>query len=148
MQMQESRAPSEQTEVASQTGLLRFLNGYQSVLFRRPSQNIDGSMKSPMAASGSSTPSNAEAKLTQVVATQATARQQYPLSMVLVIGLISFLIGSLLRSLLTPADFIYLSKDLSELQNDSKGWREIKRLVEVKQIFGGWDLLIGVVRRH
>jgi len=69
----------------------------------------------------------------------------YPLSTVLIIALISFLFGSLLRSLLTPADFIYVAQDLSELE---AGWREIKRIVEFKYAVGGWDFLIGVVRRH
>ena len=72
----------------------------------------------------------------------------YPLSTVLIIGLISFLFGSLLRSLLTPADFIYISEDLSELDDGHGGWREIKRLVEFKYAIGGWDFLIGIVRRH
>jgi hypothetical protein len=73
---------------------------------------------------------------------------RYPLSTVLIIGLISFLIGSLLRSLLTPADFIYITRDLSEVEGGSGGWREIKRLVELKYAIGGWDLFIGIVRRH
>ncbi|KAH8093251.1 hypothetical protein BXZ70DRAFT_949630 [Cristinia sonorae] len=74
-----------------------------------------------------------------------TGRQMYPLSMLIMAALIGFLLGSLLRSLISPADFIYVSTDLKELE---AGWREIKRLVEVKYIVGGWDFQIAVVRRH
>jgi hypothetical protein len=28
------------------------------------------------------------------------------------------------------------------------GWREIRRLVEVKYLVGGWDFQVAVVRRH
>lgn len=75
---------------------------------------------------------------------------QYPLSTVVVIGLIAFLIGSLLRSLLSPADFIYVVTDLGEAEEakNINGWREIRRLLEVKYIVGGWDFQIAVVRRH
>lgn len=71
----------------------------------------------------------------------------YPLSVVLVVALIAFLMGSLLRSLLSPADFIYLVTDPKDV-GDQKGWREIRRLVEIKYIMGGWDFQIAVVRRH
>ena len=30
----------------------------------------------------------------------------------------------------------------------ASGWREIKRLLEVKYIVGGWDFQVAVVRRH
>jgi hypothetical protein len=72
----------------------------------------------------------------------------YPLSTIIVVALIAFLIGSLLRSLLSPADFIYVVTDLQEAEDASTGWREIKRLLEVKYIMGGWDFQIAVVRRH
>jgi hypothetical protein len=65
------------------------------------------------------------------------------------VALIAFLIGSLLRSMLSPADFVYVVADLSEVSGDmSSGWREIKRLVEVKYIVGGWDFQVALVRRH
>lgn len=80
--------------------------------------------------------------------TDAANTRLYPLSTVLIISLISFLIGSLLRSLLTPADFVYISQDLNELEGGRGGWREIRRLVEFKYAVGGWDFLIGIVRRH
>jgi hypothetical protein len=75
-------------------------------------------------------------------------RSMYPLRVVVVVALIAFLVGSLLRSLLSPADFIYLVTDVQELEQIESGWREIRRLVEVKYIIGGWDLQLAVVKRH
>ena len=72
----------------------------------------------------------------------------YPLSTVVIVALIAFLVGSLLRSLLSPADFIYVVTDEKEIGDVSAGWREIKRLLEVKYVVGGWDFQIAVVRRH
>ena len=72
----------------------------------------------------------------------------FPLSSVLVIALIAFLMGSLLRSLISPADFIYVATDVGEAEGLRAGWREVKRLLEVKYIVGGWDFQIAVVRRH
>ena len=74
--------------------------------------------------------------------------KRFTLWAVIIIGLISFLIGSLLRSLISPADFIYVVRDLGEAGEMRGGWREVKRLVEVKYIVGGWDFQIAVVRRH
>lgn len=78
------------------------------------------------------------------------ARRLYPMSTVLVVALIAFLIGSLLRSLLSPADFIYVVTDLQEAEeaNIVSGWREIRRLVEIKYAIGGWDFQVAAVRRH
>jgi hypothetical protein len=78
----------------------------------------------------------------------AMGTRRFTLWAVIVIGLISFLIGSLLRSLISPADFIYVVPDLGEAGEMAGGWREVKRLVEVKYIVGGWDFQIAVVRRH
>ena len=72
----------------------------------------------------------------------------YPLSTVVIVALIAFLVGSLLRSLLSPADFIYVVADEKEVGDVSTGWREIKRLLEVKYVVGGWDFQVAVVRRH
>jgi len=71
----------------------------------------------------------------------------YSLWALLVVALISFLLGSLLRSLLSPADFIYMSDNSARAEAQAGGWREVKRLVEVKYILGGWDFVIAVVRR-
>lgn len=79
--------------------------------------------------------------------------RQYPLSTVIIVALIAFLIGSLLRSLLSPADFIYVVSNVQEAEEANKvtaggGWREIRRLLEIKYILGGWDFQVAAVRRH
>lgn len=71
----------------------------------------------------------------------------YPLSTLVIIALIAFLIGSLFRSLLSPADFIYVVRELGE-DEEAKDWREIRRLIEVKYIAWGYDVCIMLVRRH
>jgi hypothetical protein len=70
------------------------------------------------------------------------------MSTVLIIALIAFLIGSLFRSLLSPADFIYVVRELGE-DGEAKDWRlrEIRRLIEVKYIAWGYDVHIALVRR-
>lgn len=107
--------------------------------------------------SGESGP--ARMKRTKSMAATATTTQPrphangYPLSTLIVVALIAFLMGSLLRSLISPADFIYVMPD-SELsagmggEEGGAGWREIRRLVEVKYLVGGWDFQVAVVRRH
>ena len=72
----------------------------------------------------------------------------YPMPTVIIVAVISFLIGSLLRSLLSPAEFV------AEMPSGGEGtgqggyeWREIKRLVEIKYLVGGWDFVVAVVRR-
>ncbi|KAJ7460736.1 hypothetical protein FB451DRAFT_1270154 [Mycena latifolia] len=79
--------------------------------------------------------------------TRTGAAAVYPLSTVVIIALIAFLIGSLFRSLLSPADFIYVVRELGE-DGEAKGWREIRRLIEVKYIAWGYDVHIALVRRH
>lgn len=78
--------------------------------------------------------------------------RQYPLATLVIVALIAFLIGSLLRSLLSPADFIYVVTNMKEAEEANKvsggGWREIRRLLEIKYILGGWDFQIAAVRRH
>lgn len=87
-----------------------------------------------------------------VTATSAGASRalpSYPLSSVLVVAIIAFLLGSLLRSLLSPAEFVYVVRDARDAEDAGGGqWREIKRLLEVKYIAGGWDFQVAVVRRH
>lgn len=71
------------------------------------------------------------------------------LSTAIILALIAFLVGSLLRSLLSPADFIYVGADDGSAGNGiESGWREVRRLMEIKYIFGGWDFQVAVVRRH
>lgn len=146
----------------SNSGLFGFLNAYPNPLSlwtsspikevvpptpqsvsssRRSSQSIP---KLPGGLSRTETESISPTMTTHVVRMPTT----YPLSTVLIIALIAFLIGSLLRSLLSPADFIYVVTDLQDAEEGSAGWREIRRLLEVKYIVGGWDFQVAVVRRH
>jgi len=93
---------------------------------------------------------DAAAAFCSAPSTKLGAKGLYPLSTVLVAALIAFLVGSLLRSLLSPADFIYVVTDLREAEEADSvgGWREIRRLLEVKYVVGGWDFQVAVVRRH
>ena len=92
--------------------------------------------------------------------------RRFTLSTLIAVALIAFLLGSLLRSLLSPADFIYVVRDLKEAEGIvplnggggeergkmpnaiETGWREIRRLLEVKYLVGGWDFQVAVVRWH
>lgn len=82
----------------------------------------------------------------------------------LTVALLSFLLGSFLRSLVVPADFVYLPPEggapnagdgqtqWSELQrflelNHREHWREMKRLIEFRGPFGRWDVVLAVIRR-
>jgi hypothetical protein len=85
----------------------------------------------------------------------------FSLPTVLLVALVSFLLGSLVRSLLSPADFIAFlpvaeqGEEVSltigggggELVGMGRGGRELRRLVEIKGIWGGDDLMVGVVSR-
>lgn len=147
---QDSLRPSlddADTATVPTSSLLRFLNVYPSAFFRRGSRTIDFSNKS--SSPGSASPSQNDSTAPSLaVKIDVRETRLYPLSTVLIIGLISFLFGSLLRSLLTPADFVFISQDLNDLEDGRGHWREIKRLVEFKYAIGGWDFLIGIVRRH
>lgn len=103
----------------------------------------------PDGGSNSAPPSDAISGKAET-STTITMGRDYPLSTVILVGLIAFLIGSLLRSLLSPADFIYVVTDLGEAEtaNSVGGWREIRRLLELKYLVGGWDFQVAVVRRH
>lgn len=91
--------------------------------------------------------------------------KRFSLSALLIVALIAFLMGSLLRSLLSPADFVFLGQQTTDIgvaeaihgdkaaDPDSShlqvgAWRELRRLIELKYVFGGWDLQLAVVRRH
>ncbi|KAG8718152.1 hypothetical protein FRC09_013088 [Ceratobasidium sp. 395] len=68
----------------------------------------------------------------------------------IIVALIAFLVGSLLRSLISPADFIYMAPDSPNSPSmtlDASGWRQVKRLVEIKYAWWGWDFVVAVVRR-
>lgn len=74
--------------------------------------------------------------------------QRHSSATVIIVALIAFLVGSLLRSLISPADFIYMGTPKSpNEQLDADGWRQVKRLVEIKYGWWGWDFVVAVVRR-
>ncbi|KDQ61841.1 hypothetical protein JAAARDRAFT_31325 [Jaapia argillacea MUCL 33604] len=142
----------------SSTGFLSFLNAYPNPLLRftsGPSPRLPALPKMPSSSSlretrtlplGGLTDLDSHAASVDVV--HVPAARSYPLSAVIVVALIAFLVGSLLRSLISPADFIHVVTDFKEVDETTTGWREIKRLVEIKYLIGGWDFQIAVVRRH
>ncbi|KAB5592539.1 hypothetical protein CTheo_4006 [Ceratobasidium theobromae] len=74
--------------------------------------------------------------------------QRHSTATVLIVAIIAFLVGSLLRSLISPADFIYMGSTKSpNAHPDADGWRQVKRLVEIKYAWWGWDFVVAVVRR-
>ncbi|KAI0940840.1 hypothetical protein AcV7_003110 [Taiwanofungus camphoratus] len=145
------------------SSLLRFLNSYPNPLLRftaqsrRPSGNLTAdaveSSPSPSSlgvgeANNADVAKSASQRIGLISQSAVVASPTYPLSTVVIIALIAFLMGSFLRSLLSPADFIYVVTDRKEIDHARTGWREIKRLLEVKYMVGGWDFQIAVVRRH
>ncbi|TBU42649.1 hypothetical protein BD309DRAFT_1001682 [Dichomitus squalens] len=154
------------------TGFMRFLNlnGYTQLRFgasRRSSAvlsptgaNSEGTARTPSGSqndgsgtarqtSGGEGPESGAMLARAQTRTMAGTGTTYPLSTVVVVALIAFLVGSLLRSLLSPADFVYVVTDEKEMGSvGGAGWREMKRLLEVKYLVGGWDFQIAVVRRH
>lgn len=144
-------APEGDTPSASASGgLLGFLNSYPNPLARFTSSTP----RTPLPESPSSDLrklpggfNEADRPLALATLTRTSGRT-YPLSMLLAVALIAFLLGSFLRSLLSPADFIYVVTDLKEVDESTVGWREIRRLLEIKYLIGGWDFQIAVVRRH
>ncbi len=147
-------------EVESSQGLLKFLNAYPNNLLRFASGSSSASPSSVSRSTSSiplTTTSVGDAAISVV---RAATVPRYSVSTLVSVALIAFLLGSLLRSLLSPADFIYVVSDLDDIparvvgQADGglsiiePGWREIRRLLEVKYIVGGWDFQIAVVRRH
>ncbi|GAA5894812.1 hypothetical protein JCM5296_007589 [Sporobolomyces johnsonii] len=93
----------------------------------------------------------------------AVARRTYSLGFVIAVAIIAFLLGSLLRSLLTPADYIIYRPDsaaphghqveqaLLQAFDPNRRWREAKRLVELRTTWTGlvnWDLIVAAVRRE
>ncbi|POY74273.1 hypothetical protein BMF94_2711 [Rhodotorula taiwanensis] len=97
--------------------------------------------------------------VTETSATGVVAvRRTYTLSFVLVVAIIAFLIGSLLRSLLTPADYIIYRPEsavehsqvehaLLSALDVNRRWREARRLLELRGLFG-WDLMLAAVKRE
>ncbi|KAL4062502.1 hypothetical protein V8B97DRAFT_1955248 [Scleroderma yunnanense] len=122
------------------------LLGFYSTTFTRWITSVVSGDASVLSSARTTMPSSAQNR--SRVGTSLLRTTTYPLSTVLIIAIIAFLIGSLLRSLLSPADFIYVVTDVHDAEEVSVGWREIRRLLEIKYIVGGWDFQIAVVRRH
>ncbi|KAM6497337.1 hypothetical protein JOM56_007810 [Amanita muscaria] len=152
---------------ANHGGLLGFLQNYPNPLTRFAGGSVStggechttrgssgtgmDSVTSPASSSGSNTTSQkVPGGFVDVHATTPTTPRRSSLKLIAIVALIAFLIGSLLRSLLSPADFIYVVKDLKEAEEArvAGGWREIRRLFEIKYVLGGWDFQIAAVRRH
>ncbi|TFK48480.1 hypothetical protein OE88DRAFT_1737738 [Heliocybe sulcata] len=136
-------------------GLLGFLNSYPNPLARFTSSVSRTSL--PESPSSTSLPEVRKvpsgglvevARPLGLTTVRSTAGRTYPLSTLLAVALIAFLLGSFLRSLLSPADFIYVVTDMKDVDDSTVGWREIRRLLEIKYLIGGWDFQIAVVRRH
>ncbi|KAF8634618.1 hypothetical protein AX15_000823 [Amanita polypyramis BW_CC] len=157
------RAPTQ----ANPGGLLGFLQGYPNPLTRFTGGSVpNGIGGHTTTGTGASSASNVLSTCTapapgsssekvpgglgDLNRTATTTPRMYPVSIVVIVALIAFLIGSLLRSLLSPADFIYVVQDIKGAEEAAfvGGWREIRRLFEVKYVLGGWDFQIAAVRRH
>ena len=134
----------------TQSSLLRFSPSRRSsaALGATTSTESEGRPASGSQQDATGSSQDGETLLARAQARTGPGAGLYPLSTVVIVALIAFLVGSLLRSLLSPADFIYVVTDEKEIGNVSAGWREIKRLFEVKYVVGGWDFQIAVVRRH
>lgn len=148
-------SPDTTTPQARGGGLLGFLGSYQNPLSHfstKASTPRNGSSTdlAGLAAKEAPPPGMCvdAGKVARSLRAISTPRQEYPLRVVILIALIAFLLGSLLRSLLSPSDFIYVVTDVGSLEHVESGWREIRRLIEVKYLVGGWDFQIAVVRRH
>ncbi|KAJ6624851.1 hypothetical protein B0H10DRAFT_2004419 [Mycena sp. CBHHK59/15] len=135
---------------AGSSGLLGFLQSYPNPLTRFTTSGGNAGASSAVSATLSSRPRRLPGGLGDIDAPhepRTGAVTVYPLSTVVIIAFIAFLVGSLLRSLLTPADFIYVVRDPGEAE-EARGWREIRRLVELKYIGWGYGVHVALVRRH
>jgi len=150
------------------SGLFNYFNAYSdwlgsSTSTSRGSKHDPGAIASSGKRSSSKTASKsrkdsrksevkndtAEEGTPPLVIQQVRAPRTYSLSTVLIVALIFLLVGSLLRSLISPADFVYFRPSNSQDEMDHEdGWREIKRIFEVKYMIGGWDFVVAAVRRH
>ncbi|SCZ93898.1 BZ3500_MvSof-1268-A1-R1_Chr6-3g08965 [Microbotryum saponariae] len=110
----------------------------------------------PLSRLGSSMVTTAAATRDSVVSSE----KNYSLSFVLVVAIISFLLGSLLRSLLTPADYIIyrpaeaegqqVERALMQAFDTERRWREARRLIEIRlfpRLFN-WDYIVAAVKRE
>lgn len=110
-----------------------------------------GSTHGGAATPGASQPTSSKL-LNNLLATYSFDRiprnRTFALSTLVFVGLISFLLGSLMRSLLTPADFVLYDARPGPASADvDEQWREIRRLFEWRGAWLGDDLVVAVVRR-
>ncbi|KZT41749.1 hypothetical protein SISSUDRAFT_1000411 [Sistotremastrum suecicum HHB10207 ss-3] len=152
----EKSVPSVPSRTGTTTTLFDFFSSYQNPLSRLTSGSTPSSALQPPSTqintpspSSQSQPSHSSSPSPDgSTATITTfANRRYPLATVVIVALIAFLVGSLLRSLLSPAEFVVHVTSSDEAYH-AEGWREIKRLVEIKYLVGGWDFVVAVVRRH
>ncbi|KAG7092558.1 hypothetical protein E1B28_008907 [Marasmius oreades] len=66
--------------------------------------------------------------------------------MFMIVAVIAFLLGSFMRSLLEPTDFVYVASTEGHIASAGE-WREVKRIMELPS-GRSWDLWIGFVRRR
>lgn len=85
---------------------------------------------------------------------QPTYQRTYKLSFVILVAVISFLVGSLLRSLLSPGDYIFFTQSvdnvelaLMELLEPNRKWKYAMRLLQIPLPGFGRDLVAAVVER-
>ncbi|KAL0071320.1 hypothetical protein AAF712_001176 [Marasmius tenuissimus] len=91
---------------------------------------------------------NFDSRATENLITTAQRTVQQDWWMFMIVGLIAFLLGSFMRSLLEPTDFVYIAPSSADASFASGSeWREVKRVVELPS-GGRWDLWIGFVRRR
>ncbi|GAA99568.1 uncharacterized protein L969DRAFT_73668 [Mixia osmundae IAM 14324] len=96
------------------------------------------------------------AKMTTAVASFDASMQTkaaVSLTMLILVAVTSFLLGSLMRSMLSPADFIFVSHSSSlddavirALEAKGQGWRIAKRLLELKIPGLHYDFMISIAR--
>jgi hypothetical protein len=119
---------------------------------------------------GSMSALSSNANTTASAAVRSLLAKQFSFATLVLAVLIAFLLGSLVRALLSPADFILTSPQGGSdatgeaaaleirrmldgqhggaLTSNSVAWRELRRLIEIKgAIAGRWDLVLAVVRR-
>lgn len=70
------------------------------------------------------------------------APMMFSLHVMIFIAVIAFLLGSLLRSILSPADFVLINGHIGRGVSE---WEEIKRLMHIHAFSFG--LVVGIVRR-
>ncbi|KAK4055962.1 hypothetical protein OIO90_002955 [Microbotryomycetes sp. JL221] len=87
-------------------------------------------------------------------------KQSYSLSYLILVAVISFLLGSLLRSLLTPADYIMynsprvsdhdqVERVLMQAFDPERRWRAARRLLEIRLPWiTEWNFIVAAVRKQ